>query len=337
MKLYEITLKPKSGFGTPLKGDTIFGYVCWQVSENPSLAVGGIETLMGKYPEKPYAVFSSAFPVINGTKTQYALKRPEIPPSKIFPSGGNRCETIKNAKENKEKKWVLVEKGSPIDLAESEFISEEALCKILQDESGNRSGKIGNISVNISQTHNTINRLTGATGTGAFAPFEKENIYFYPGICLVVFVLLDPDATDIESIVRALERIGMWGFGRDASIGKGRFSVEGYDLLDVPIPDGNVVCYTLAPSVPDMDLFIKAYFKTFTRFGKHGAQLSTHKNPFKNPVIMADEAAVFLPKDKSVFERPYLGKAVTGLSKAMPETVNQGYTPYLPMILEQDI
>ena len=49
---------------------------------------------------------------------------------------------------------------------------------------------------------------------------------------------------------------------------------------------------------------------------------------------MADEGAVFIPNDKGVFDKPYIGRAVTGVSKAEPSSVVQGYAPYLPLKLE---
>jgi hypothetical protein len=49
---------------------------------------------------------------------------------------------------------------------------------------------------------------------------------------------------------------------------------------------------------------------------------------------MADEGAVFTAKDGDVFDRPYLGTAALDISKAMPQSVLQGYSFYLPFQLE---
>lgn len=329
MKFHEITIKPLSGFGTSLKGDTLFGHFCWQADHDPSLLDGGLEKQIALYKNKPFAVFSSAFPKISaGARQYYALKRPEMPPSMLFPQGQSRLETLKKAKENKKKKWMLVEKNTCIDPARVDFITEKQLCAKIFEQKPDALIKTA------SQQHNTINRMTGTTGEGRFAPHSKENTYYFPGAALAVFVLTDEDATDIERIAKGLERIGSWGFGRDASTGLGRFSVSGHEEL-VMNTDGSAF-YSLAPSVPETNAFKKIYSKTFTRFGKHGDILACSKNPFKNPVIMADEASVFILKDKGL-EKPYIGRAVSGVSKAMPKTVVQGYTPCLPINLEQSI
>lgn len=342
MELYEITIKPASGFGTPLKGDTLFGHVCWQAEDDPDLFDNALPKLIQCYAQTPFAVFSSAFPVIISTPARYVLKRPEIPMPKIFPRADSRLQTLKQAKVNKHRKWMVVPKGTEIDMACAEFLTDDAVCRAIAASNPDCHQAVptennGALVRTSAQTHNTINRLSGTTGTGVFAPYEKENFYYFPGTVLALLVLVDTELVRIKSIVKTLERIGKWGFGRDASTGMGRFVIQGYEKMPVSPGTGFYAGYTLAPCVPDTEMFEKFYFKAFARFGKHGAHLATSRNPFKNPVIMADEAAVVWPKNKSFFEKPYMGKSVSGVSKAMPETVVQGYTPYLPLKLEPEI
>jgi CRISPR-associated protein Csm4 len=90
-------------------------------------------------------------------------------------------------------------------------------------------------------------------------------------------------------------------------------------------------CYTLAPCVPEKDTFVEMFFTPFTRFGRHGDVFAKSSNPFKNPVIMADESAIFIPKSRESFNKPYIGRAVIDISKAEPRTVMQGYSLYLPV------
>lgn len=317
MNLYEITIKPISGFGTPLKGDTIFGHFCWQAVHDPSLLNGKFDDHILAYPEKPFAVFSSAFPK---TESCYILKRPDMPLNLIFPFENQDKEKFHDKlKENKKKKWMKVKENLMIDLSEENFLNKGFIKPF-------------------TQPHNSINRLTNTTGTSAFAPYSSENFYYYPETVLAVFVLVDESVTKIENVKTALERIGKFGFGRDASTGMGKFKVVGEPKpLKIPKVENANACYTLAPCVPEKDIFEKAYFTPFVRFGKHGDQLANSENPFKNPVLMADEGAVFKPKDKSFFEKPYLGKAVTGVSKIedmKDKVVIQGYTPYLPVNLK---
>jgi len=331
VKLYEIILKPQSAFGTPLKGDTLFGHFCWQAAYDPALVQGGLEHQLKTYSDQPFAIFSSAFPVIRtGNAIDHIFKRPDMPLSRLFDTGADRCTRIRQTKELKKKKWMRISNGLAPNLSSDHFITDKEL---FSDITGTDAEK--DVLTPFTQTHNSINRLTQTTGTGMFAPYATENFFYAPGIELAVFILIDESAVNIGQIRTSLNRIGQWGFGRDASTGLGRFAVIN-DPIPVPGPDvqNSNALYTLAPSVPDPSRYSRLYYKPFIRFGKHGDRLATGGNPFKNPVIMADEGAVLIPSDRSCFDQPYVGQAVTDVSKTLPETVVQGYAPCLPIKLE---
>lgn len=342
MKLYEIIIKPVASFGTPLKGDTIFGHFCWQLAYNPSLLNGGLEQWIACYGERPFAVFSSAWPKLRDNKESfYALKRLDLPLSFVFPpSSSNRKKSFEELKQNKKKKWMKVNKELALTLNSMEYLSDEDLIKVSKKqvtvETGRMKGKKDHkFCADFIQQHNTINRLTMTTGEGIFAPFTGTALFYYPETELVVFVLLDEQATDIERVCAAIENIGKFGFGRDASSGCGRFDLGKATELPLPSCDSCDACYTLAPAVPEEGVFSDYYFTPFIRFGKHGDALATSGNPFKNPVLMADEGAVFIPKSKDTFQKPYIGRAVLKTSKIREHTVvHQGYAPYLPFRLE---
>ena len=332
MKRYEITIKPVSGFGTPLQGDTLFGHFCWRAVHDPEIVNKDIDELLKAYPEKPFAVFSSAFPKLESDATRYYLKKPDLP-IHLFADIDNqdRKKRINASKIQRGKKWMVVKEDLYIDTASAEFIDDQELADQLYRPEFKDSGflKIHQ------QAHNTINRLLESTGKGFFAPFTHENTFYHPSVRLALFVLFDKALTGIEQIKKGLKEIGRWGYGRDASAGMGRFIVEAAKELPIKDnPDANA-CYTLAPSVPEKDNYSKIFSKPFVRFGKHGDRLAKSGNPFKRPMIMADEGAVLVPKDGcGFFKKSYMGSGITGVSFTMNNTVNQGYAPYLPFKLE---
>jgi len=342
LKLYEIIIKPQSGFGTTLKGDTLFGHVCWQAQYDPQLLNGGLYRWIALYEKQPFAVFSSAWPKLCiDSKMYYALKRPDLPIFRLFSTTDkDRKKRMTERKEKGKQKWLLVGEDLCIDLKTAEYKSESELVSLafcdLTDETKRvmRGSDKRRVMAPFIQPHNTIDRQTQTTGEGMFAPYNMPSLYFYPEMKLAVFALINEEATDIARIITALERIGKHGFGRDASTGLGRFDLAGDNEKTLPNPTEADACYTLAPSVPETDLFRDQYFTPFTRFGRHGDALATSNAPFKNPVIMADEGAVFVPADRAVFGKPYMGRAVSNLSKIDPRTVAQGYAPYLPFKLE---
>lgn len=341
MRLYEITLRPSGGVGTPLLGDTLFGQFCWQAAYDLELLAGGLDSQLARYGERPFAVFSSAFPRFrdNG-RVIYALKRPDLPLAWLSPppAAGDRLGRLRHLKQVKSRRWLLVAEDLRLDIGQ------------LADDAGLTDRLLGQVSgevqrlcrrtgtrqpvVNLSQPHNTINRQSQTTGEAPFAPYSQEVHFFLPQTELAVFVLLDEEATDIDRVCIGVTRIGQSGYGRDASIGLGRFELTGHRDLPLPSVENANACYTLAPSVPVHDSFSDAYFVPFVRFGKHGDRLARSSNPFKNPVVMAAEGAVFVPSDPRTLLRPYFGRAVTGVSKVQENAVVQGYAPCLPFRLE---
>ena len=271
----------------------------------------------------------------------YALKRPDLPSTYFpLPPGKNKVQAMKARKEQKQKRWLLVPADLRLDLASAPLVNDpEIMAGMggLSDPVRRRArGQVAQTryTSELAQPHNTINRLTGTTGEGRFAPYTQEIIYYYPGTELAVFVLVAESATDIQRVVLALERIGQWGFGKDASIGQGRFQVVDSREISWPRDDQANAAYTLAPAVPEKQGFLQGFSLPFVRFGKHGDIYARVGQPFKNPVLLADEGAVFWPRERSFFDKPYLGTAVVGLSKTCPTTVMQGYAPYLPCTLE---
>lgn len=343
MKFYEITIAPLSGFGTLLKGDTLFGHICWQAAYNDDLLNGGLEKRISAYSENPFAVFSSAFPKLNRPSPCYALKRPDVPQSLLFSiKEEDRVRQLETIKEKKKKKWMLADESLNPDISEADFLTDKELFEEIAEQASEEIRRItekadhpGELTIPFSQPHNTINRRTGTTGKDAFAPYSQDIVHYYPETKLAIFALIDESATDIERICDALKKIGRWGYGKDASVGMGRFEVREHRELPLPDAGDANACYTLAPCVPEKGCFSKSYFIPFVRFGKHGDRGALSGKPFKNPVVMADEGAVFKPDtDTNIFEKPYMGRAVSGVSKYIKNTVVQGYAPYLPLKIE---
>lgn len=340
MRLFEFTIRPTSGFGTTLKGDTLFGHFCWQAAYDSSLLKGGLAKWIDSYGDMPFAVFSSAWPKLQAGKAHYAMKRPDLPIHYLLPpaAGESKKAQMERRKKDMARRWMLVGEDLSIALHSAEYVTERHLAELLisrQDPAESFTWKhSGAFISNFTQPHNSISRLTMTTREAPFAPFDESCLFYRPGTNLVVFVLIDESATDVGRVRTALERIGKLGFGKDASTGRGRFEVDEATELPLPgLPLANA-CYTLAPSVPQKGLFPNHYFSPFIRFGKHGDRHARSKNPFKNPVIMADEGAIFVTDNPDVFQKPYIGQAVLGTSLADRNTVSQGYSIYLPLQIE---
>ncbi len=338
MKIYAITVQPTSPFGTPLKGDTLFGHFCWQAAEDGGLLQGGLDHWISRYHESPFAVFSSAWPVLqHGAETFFAVARPPL--GTKGKEMADRRQRILHHKADKKRTWLLLDSTLHIDLTESSLKTDEELFELFLDGQPRESARalrlLGKnqrkLYMPVTRAHNSINRLTMTTGGGMFTPYSHENIQYLPGLSLIIFVAVKQEALGAEQLRSAFKRIGSWGFGRDASSGLGRFTVQ--DVQEIPWPgagESHTGCYTLGPCVPQKKTFARTLATPFTRFGRHGAALAASGNPFKKPVVMADEGAVLYPVDRVVFTSPYIGTAIGGVSAVDKRTVVQGYTLYLP-------
>lgn len=331
VKTYSIIIEPLSPFGTPLKGDTLFGQFCWQAAYDAGLLAVPFEEAIARYADQPFAVFSTAVPAL--PDGGFALKRPDAPLELLFNlAGKSRKDVIGNRKEMKKQKWLVCNKqGALANLQACTYLNDKELLETtgLAADSFSSSAETG---------HNSISRLTGTTtGGSGFAPFTQENRWYAPGSRLALIVGIDETMLTIDRLVAGLTRIGQSGFGRDASTGLGKFSVLGQqeiNLADYGATRPNAL-YTLAPCVPKPDQYQDALFTTFTRFGRHGDHLATSGKPYKNPVIMLDEGALLFPADMGqARKKRYLGTGLNGLSKIQETAVAQGYSLYIPVTLE---
>ena len=344
MKTYEITIKPTSGFGTSLKGDTIFGHFCWQVAYDQKLIGKSLDELLSTYKEKPFAIFSSMYPkFVQENSYCYALKSPILPMDELFTLSTEKKDKIRERKEYKAKTWMIIKEGQKFKtFKELKYLNDKELLKEakanISDETRKqmRRANAKNFISAFSQSHNKINRLTSTTSEEGFAPFAVEQEVFYPETELALFVGIDESIINIEQVRTGLERIGTSGFGKDASTGLGRFELGEETEIDLSQmgSDSPNACYTLSPCVPEKGIFADMFFTPFIRFGRHGDVLAKSSNPFKNPVIMADEGAVFKPKSKEKFGKTYIGSPVSGISKAEPNAVTQGFSLYIPVTVE---
>lgn len=308
MQTLKLTLQPGSAFGTPLAGDTLFGQLCWALRLRRGEA--GLTELLAGYTEgQPFAVLSDAFP-------SGLLPRPAVPEALL-----GRTLDPKARKKEKRRVWL------PAADAHLPFV--EWLGTAVEQAPESRS-------TTTVLTQNTINRLTGTTGEGLFAPRQVEQITYASGTKLEIYVALDDARLDPAVLREALEDIGASGFGRDASTGLGKFDVLGLEAHTWPAASGTQAI-TLAPCAPQPELLDAGacFYQPLTRFGRHGniAALGGEAGPFKRPILMLRTAAFLTLREAGVpaFHGAGLGGRAQPISGVIPATVHQGYAPLLPI------
>lgn len=304
-------LRPRAAFGGPLRGDTLFGQLCWAVRNR--WGVGRLGELLQGYTEgQPFAVCSDAFPAGH-------LPRPALPAYRF------RTPVDVDRKAIKRQRWLpLSALSTPVEDWLAQALDDASLAR--QCDAGNRAP---GLVQQRPQPHNSIDRRSGTTGPGAFAPYTQSQYWYAPGTLLDVYLVHDPDRIDAAELQQLLSDIGQSGYGRDASIGLGKFDLDTAESVVWPAAPGANTHFTLAPCLPQglgLDAG-QACYQVFTRFGRHGDR-GAHEpaGAFKTPVLLADTGALF----GCATPAPHFGQGLGGqgqLSRSIPETVQQGYAP----------
>jgi CRISPR-associated protein Csm4 len=306
MQTYRFTLRPLSAFGTPLAGDTLFGQLCWTLRHQLGNARLN-ELLQGYTKGQPFAVLSDALPTGH-------VPLPSLPSSLWQKS------EVADRKVLKKKKWL------PSGALSSPFATWQGSAQSDSEVAAQTKR---------AQPHNTINRQTGTTGEGQFAPYAMPQTWFHPTMHFDLYVVLDASRLSPDELTTALDTVGKVGFGRDASIGLGKFEIVGdATAANWPATTAPNSYLTLGPCAPQGLSFcpVRSTYQVATRFGRHGDAAVQSGQPFKRPVLLAKAGSVFWPEELDA-SRQFIGQGLGGLdnpvSLAMPETVQQGYAPVI--------
>ena len=320
MLTYKAAITPLSAFGTPPKGDTLFGQLCWALRNR--LGEERLTRLLDGYTAgQPFAVLSDALPAGH-------LPRPVLPGHWFNPLPGD------DRKAAKKRVWL------PVEHVTAPLANWLSHCRTATELPGGSAQSHPH-------PHNAIDRRTGTTGDG-FPPYNMGRQWYGSQgkqtttdtftlieAALDIYIVLDEARLPAADLDSALHDIGELGFGRYAGIGLGRFRVDAFDAVVLPTQADANAWLTLAPCAPQGLAWDakRCFYTVFTRFGRHG-DIGVHQgNPFKTPVLLANAGAALTPS-------PYRGAHFTGrglggkdadgggiLSMAIPGTVHQGYAP----------
>lgn len=301
MNLYKAIITPKSSFLTTLKGDTLFGQICWAVRY--IFGENRLNELLCDYDTKPFLVVSDGF--VSGY-----LPKPHLPLSML-----NEPNFDENKKQIRKKIWLNL-----TDLQNGNFKNAKTQSEVFGDK----------FTASQLVTKNSLNRKTFTTDdSGEFAPFVLEE--FEIPEKMDIYLLLDESKFGRDDLEQTLKFVGCMGYGKKSTIGKGRFEICKFsDVLD--LQNGSKTFMTLSPVVLNCNEVKNAkecFYEPFTRFGKHGGELA-NTNPFKKPILMADCGAVVVYDSKQKIE--FIGRGVREIS-SHKNSVAQGYAIVLPLNL----
>jgi len=295
MRLYKIKLLPKSSFGTNLKGDTLFGHICWIIRYK--FGKKRLEKLLENYKLKPFLVVSDGF-------VEGYLPKPKMPSSCLG-------EDASDKKENRKKIWLSFN-----DLLDSNFQNAKKEEEITEKDKEEDIIK------------NSLNYLTFTTDTSHFAPYSNKEYFFNKKD---IYFLLDEEQLSFEEFKEILELFELYGYGKDITIGKGRFKIEKIEPINIEFKSKYFM--SLSPFIlTEKDDIENIFYEPFVRFGKFGGEWA-YFNVFKRPILFLNTASVIVFKEEK--ELQFFGGAVTGIALSDNEeqkrSVQQGYTILIPL------
>lgn len=297
MNAYQLTITPKTAFGGKILGATLFGQICWAIAERYGEAV--LSGCLKDYANgKPFLVVSDAFPT-------------NFVPMPCLPSDYWKTDAETDRKALKKRQFIAIDylKNSP---------------KLWQQNACDLS----NQTLATTHLHNTINRQTGTTGDKEFAPYQTGEVWFVGD--LSVYLLLDENLLSADKLRQVLDDIAKTGYGRDASVGLGKFEIRAFEKSDLFSQyNHGTDALSLSACCPqglgfDKD---KSFYQIHAHFGRHGNIAVFGGNPFKKPVLMANTGAVFHRENDDCL--PFIGQGVMGVSAVYQNAVHQGYAPCL--------
>lgn len=316
MHTFRLVLKPLTAFGTPLAGDTLFGQLCWMLRHLYGKA-RLMQLLEGYTNGHPFMVMSDAFP-------SGFIPLPALPPMQW------EKEDKPDRKALKKKRWLA------LSALEYPAASWQRLAK--NDQEAAQFFQADGLVTEHLQPHNSINRHTGTTDSGQFSPYIQNQLWYHPGITLDLYLVIDEDRLSLDEFKQALQTIGLTGYGRDASIGLGKFEILMLEPHQWPCPKGARDLLTLAACAPQGLGFAaeRSFYHVQTRFGRHGDIAAVNTNPFKQPLLMARSGAVLgYPDNHIPTVMPVLaGQGIGQVSRSQPEAVHQGYAPAVAILVE---
>jgi CRISPR-associated protein Csm4 len=305
MTTLKFTIRPLSAFATPLAGDTLFGQLSWAVRER--FGEGRLRELLDGYVAgRPFLVVSDGFP-------SGLLPRPTAPD---FALGLTAADPARR-KQARTFRWLPSDRaGQPITRWMDTLTASESTRPLVL-------------------TQNTINRYTGTTGEGQFAPRQVDRSFFGAEARIDLYAVVD-ERLSADALRQLLADVGSHGYGRDATTGLGKFEVE--QAVETSRPQQATHHWlTLAPCQPNADELVAdgCYYAPLTRFGRHGNIAAVTAQPFKRPLLMIATGALLQSREPArwSFHGCGLGGSGNPVSDVIPDTVHQGYAPVLPLLL----
>jgi len=369
---YRLRLRFRSACGTPLQADTIFGHLCWALrylqgedrlqeflsafhDGTPLVLSDGLPCVQSNDKVR-YFLPAPAFPLLSHSEVKEVLAElGESATKENLRAAIGALKVLKNLKTLEDE--VILENRSHLSakalLADlialticprdggynegncplhGEIRSDGKVawrkCPAFEQEEAVRCEKTSPEPKFFAPMHNMVNRLQGGTVEGMLFTAEE----WWPSSDYAVYLLLDQEVMTWPQLEECFEFVGLSGYGRDKSVGKGAFDLIGVEeFLFPPLPEADALLCLSSSCVPQNGEPRRGFVDMHVKRGKLGGGYVHSKTVWKRPVIMARAGSVLIcgPGQTS----PWVGGLVHDVH-ADPKIVQYGICYALPVKLE---
>lgn len=296
MALLRATLRLIAPLGSELIGPTLFGRLCWLVAEGEGATA--LERFLN-----PAAMWrlSDAFP-------HGYLPRPLVAPRPFGDRDPTELKAIKKRVFVRRGRWLqrrMAWDETTLD-AESDLAMAPA--------------------IPVRSAHNVVDRRgRGTLETGGLF-FLNEDWRFCRDETARLDLYIETE-DGLGLVERRLADLGAEGFGRDASTGRGRWTVETVEPeIELSAASPGDRRMSLSRGALDPPTMRDALWKLTPHFGKSGPQVtSAGASPFKRPLLLTLPGLTFRPEG----DGPW-GRWITGVHPTRPEIGLNAFHVTLP-------
>lgn len=280
---YRVRFRLASPLATPLHSGTLFGTLCW--AWRYLYGEQDLARWLCSLPESPF-LLSDGFPA--GFVPRPLLK--PAPPRRLSLEQLQYYKRVRKVRLIPREMFLKLRKGM-----DEATLSDEIAAWLSREEESRRRRtpneleKLGR-EIRVRLAHNRIDRITGRTPEAGGLFFTEE--LWTTGLAQYhdLYVRTDLPAEKLRELFHC---VGRWGYGKDATWGRGRF--DGFEIeqeknlvLDLSLPRAMSLSHgslTEGMSNPRYQLE--------THYGRVGGVYSSTESPFKFPLILLRPGATF--------------------------------------------
>lgn len=281
---YRVRLRLASPLATPLHSGTLFGNLCWAWRLLHGEA--DLARWLTSLPEDPF-LLSDGFPADQLPKP---LLKPAAP-RRLSPESSERHKEVRKLQFIPKELFLALRQR----LAQEELDSrlEEILRR--RDEEKTHSTPAERLKAGAETVvripHNRIHRITGRTPDAGGLFFVEE--LWTSGLASYRDVYVQTTLRQ-ERLLELFQTVGRWGYGRDATWGRGRFD----DPIEIE-PDASGLFEDGFPRLMSLSHgslsanMRNPRYRLEPLLGRVGGALSASSSPFKHPLVLARPGATF--------------------------------------------